>query len=215
MHKRVSARKAVLVRKTLRSRHTPLTITQHDSGLDMVVVQVALEQNRGLSVAGAYVPTPPQISQSCRRLLNRLPASAPLLLCEDSNVHRPQWEYFLEMPPSDVAVEFLQRCVDAGFTLVDTPDEITHFRGRREESCTDQTGSMHLAVSDWRANVSPLSDHHMLTCTLHQACVDSIPSAPPSVRQLLYSWGSASGSPSPTISTNKFQYTNIRSSQPT
>ncbi|RNC58855.1 putative dispersed gene family protein 1 (DGF-1) [Trypanosoma cruzi] len=69
MHKRVSARKAVLVRKTLRSRHTPLTITQHDSGLGMVVLQFALEQNRGLSVAGAYMPAPPQISQSFRRLL--------------------------------------------------------------------------------------------------------------------------------------------------
>ncbi|PWV09554.1 putative Endonuclease-reverse transcriptase [Trypanosoma cruzi] len=215
MHKRVSARKAVLVRKTLRSRHTPLTITQHDSGLEMVVVQVALEQNRGLSVAGAYMPVPLQISQSLRRLLNRLPASAPLLFCEDSNAHRPQWESFLETPPSDVAVEFLQRCADAGFTLVDTPGEITHVRGRRKESWTDQTGSRHLAVSDWRANVSPLSDHHMLTFTLYQACVDSIPSAPPSVRRVLYSWGSASRSPSPTISTNTSQYTNIRSSQPT
>ncbi|EKF38308.1 trans-sialidase, putative, partial [Trypanosoma cruzi marinkellei] len=64
---------------------------------------------------------PPQISQSFRRLLNCLPASLPLLLCGDSNVHHPQWEPFLEISPSEVAAEFLELCTDAGLTLVKTP----------------------------------------------------------------------------------------------
>ncbi|KAF8277876.1 putative Endonuclease-reverse transcriptase [Trypanosoma cruzi] len=47
----------------------------------------------------------------------------------------------------------------------------------------------HLTVSDWSASVSPLSDHYMLTFTLHQAFKDTIPSAPPSAPKTFYSWG--------------------------
>ncbi|PWV03340.1 putative Endonuclease-reverse transcriptase [Trypanosoma cruzi] len=71
---------AVLVRKTLRSKRIPLTIPQHDTSLEVVVVQVALDQNRDLIVAGAYMRPPPQLTQSFRRLVNCLPASTPLLL---------------------------------------------------------------------------------------------------------------------------------------
>ncbi|EKF28592.1 dispersed gene family protein 1 (DGF-1), putative, partial [Trypanosoma cruzi marinkellei] len=125
---------AVLVRKTLRSRRIPFTIPQHDTSLEVVVVQVALEQNRDLIVASAYMRPPPQISQSLRRLLNCLPASLPLLLCGDFNMHHPQWEPFLEISPSEVAAEFLELCTDAGLTLVNTPGEITHAHGTRERS---------------------------------------------------------------------------------
>ncbi|EKF28982.1 hypothetical protein MOQ_007250, partial [Trypanosoma cruzi marinkellei] len=114
---------AVLVRKTLRSRRIPFTIPQHDTSLEVVVVQVALDQNRDLIVASAYMRPPPQISQSFRRLLNCLPASLPLLLCGDFNMHHPQWEPFLENSPSEVAAEFLELCTDAGLTLVNTPGE--------------------------------------------------------------------------------------------
>ncbi|EKF27185.1 hypothetical protein MOQ_009098, partial [Trypanosoma cruzi marinkellei] len=58
---------AVLVRKTLRSRRIPFTIPQHGTSLEVVVVQVALDQNRDLIVASAYMRPPPQISQPFRR----------------------------------------------------------------------------------------------------------------------------------------------------
>ncbi|EKF29477.1 dispersed gene family protein 1 (DGF-1), putative [Trypanosoma cruzi marinkellei] len=64
---------AVLVRKTLRPRRIPFTIPQHDTSLEVVVVQVALDQNRDLIVASAYMRPPPQISQSFRRLINCQP----------------------------------------------------------------------------------------------------------------------------------------------
>ncbi|PWV15828.1 hypothetical protein C3747_27g117 [Trypanosoma cruzi] len=176
---------AVLVRKTLRSERIPLTIPQHDTSLEVVVVQVALDQNRDLIVASAYMRPPPQVTQSFRRLVNCLPASSPLLLCGDFNMHHPQWEPFLETSPSEVAAEFLELCTDAGLTLVNTPGEITYARGTRERSCIDLTWSKHLTVSDWSASVSPLSDHYMLTFTLHQAFKDTIPSAP----KFFYSWG--------------------------
>ncbi|PWV01948.1 L1Tco protein [Trypanosoma cruzi] len=176
---------AVLVRKTLRSKRIPLTIPQHDTSLEVVVVQVALDQNRDLIVASAYMRPPPQVTQSFRRLVNCLPASSPLLLCGNFNTHHPQWEPFLESSPSEVAAEFLELCTDAGLTLVNTPGEITYARGTRERSCIDLTWSKHLTVSDWSASVSPLSDHYMLTFTLHQAFKDTIPSAP----RIFYSWG--------------------------
>ncbi|KAF5213868.1 serine/threonine protein kinase [Trypanosoma cruzi] len=132
---------------------------------------------------------PPQVTQSFRRLVNCLPASSPLLLCGDFNMHHPQWEPFLESSPSEVAAEFLELCTDAGLTLVNTPGEITYARGTRERSCIDPTWSKHLTVSDWSASVSPLSDHYMLTFTLHQAFKDTIPSAPPSAPKTFYSWG--------------------------
>ncbi|PWU84606.1 putative Endonuclease-reverse transcriptase [Trypanosoma cruzi] len=176
---------AVLVRKALRSKRIPLTIPQHDTGHEVVVVQVALYQNRDLIVASAYMRPPPQVTQSFRRLVNCLPASTPLLLCGDFNMHHPQWEPFLETSPSEVAAEFLELCTDAGLTLVNTPGEITYARGTRERSCIDLTWSKHLTVSDWSASVSPLSDHYMLTFTLHQAFKDTIPSAP----KFFYSWG--------------------------
>ncbi|KAF5214688.1 hypothetical protein ECC02_012693 [Trypanosoma cruzi] len=176
---------AVLVRKTLRSKRVPLTIPQHDTSLEVVVVQVALDQNRDLIVASAYMRPPPQVTQSFRRLVNCLPASSPLLLCGDFNMHHPQWEPFLESSPSEVAAEFLELCTDAGLTLVNTPGEITYARGTGERSCIDLTWSKHLTVSDWSASVSPLSDHYMLTFTLHQAFMDTIPSAP----RIFYSWG--------------------------
>ncbi|KAF8306286.1 putative Endonuclease-reverse transcriptase [Trypanosoma cruzi] len=100
-------------------------------------------------------------------------------------MHHPQWEPFLETSPSEVAAEFLELCTDAGLTLVNTPGEITYARGTRERSCIDLTWSKHLTVSDWSASVSPLSDHYMLTFTLHQAFKDTIPSAP----KFFYSWG--------------------------
>ncbi|KAF8289854.1 putative trans-sialidase, partial [Trypanosoma cruzi] len=180
---------AVLVRKTLRSKRIPLTIPQHDTSLEVVVVQVALDQNRDLIVASAYMRPPPQVTQSFRRLVNCLPASSPLLLCGDFNMHHPQWEPFLESSPSEVAAEFLELCTDAGLTLVNTPGEITYARGTRERSCIDLTWSKHLTVSDWSASVSPLSVHYMLTFTLHQAFMDTIPSAPPSAPKTFYSWG--------------------------
>ncbi|PWV12719.1 hypothetical protein C3747_48g245 [Trypanosoma cruzi] len=180
---------AVLVRKTLRSKRIPLTIPQHDTSLEVVVVQVALDQNRDLIVASAYMRPPPQVTQSFRRLVNCLPASSPLLLCGDFNMHHPQWEPFLETSPSEVAAEFLELCTDAGLTLVNTPGEVTYARGTRERSCIDLTWSKHLTVSDWSASVSPLSDHYMLTFTLHQAFKDTIPSAPPSAPKFFYSWG--------------------------
>ncbi|PWU94115.1 L1Tco protein [Trypanosoma cruzi] len=176
---------AVLVRKTLRSKRIPLTIPQHDTSLEVVVAQVALDQNRDLIVASAYMRPPPQVTQSFRRLVNCLPASTPLLLCGDFNMHHPQWEPFLETSPSEVAAEFLELCTDAGRTLVNTPGEITYARGTRERSCIDLTWSKHLTVSDCSASVSPLSDHYMLTFTLHQAFKDTIPSAP----KFFYSWG--------------------------
>ncbi|PWV01888.1 putative Endonuclease-reverse transcriptase [Trypanosoma cruzi] len=176
---------AVLVRTTLRSKRIPLTIPQHDTSLEVVVVQVALDQNRDLIVASAYMRPPPQVTQSFRRLVNCLPASTPLLLCGDFNTHHPQWEPFLETSPSEVAAEFLELCTDAGLTLVNTPGEITYARGTGERSCIDLTWSKHLTVSDWSASVSPLSDHYMLTFTLHQAFKDTIPSAP----KFFYSWG--------------------------
>ncbi|PWV06536.1 hypothetical protein C3747_114g118 [Trypanosoma cruzi] len=176
---------AVLVRKTLRSKRIPLTIPQHDTGLEVVVVQVALDQNRDLIVASAYMRPPPQVTQSFRRLVNSLPASSPLLLCGDFNMHHPQWEPFLETSPSEVAAESLELCTDVGLTLVNTPGVITYARGTRERSCIDLTWSKHLTVSDWSASVSPLSDHYMLTFTLHQAFKDTIPSAP----KFFYSWG--------------------------
>ncbi|KAF8292357.1 putative Endonuclease-reverse transcriptase [Trypanosoma cruzi] len=123
---------AVLVRKTLRSKRIPLTIPQHDTSLEVVVVQVALDQNRDLIVASAYMRPPPQVTQSFRRLVNCLPASTPLLLCGDFNMHHPQWEPFLETSPSEAAAEFLELCTDAGLTLVNTPGEITYARGTRE-----------------------------------------------------------------------------------
>ncbi|KAF8301286.1 putative trans-sialidase [Trypanosoma cruzi] len=169
---------AVLVRKTLRSKRIPLTIPQHDTSLEVVLVQVALDQNRDLIVASAYMRPPPQVTQSFRRLVTCLPASSPLLLCGDFNMHHPQWEPFLESSPSEVAAEFLELCTDAGLTLVNTPGEITYARGTRERSCIDLAWSKHLTVSDWSASVSPLSDHYMLTFTLHQAFMDTIPSAP-------------------------------------
>ncbi|KAF8302550.1 hypothetical protein TcBrA4_0050300 [Trypanosoma cruzi] len=104
-------------------------------------------------------------------------------------MHHPQWEPFLETSPSEVAAEFLELCTDAGLTLVNTPGEITYARGTRERSCIDLTWSKHLTVSDWSASVSPLSDHYMLTFTLHQAFKDTIPSAPPSAPKFFYSWG--------------------------
>ncbi|KAF8295175.1 putative trans-sialidase, partial [Trypanosoma cruzi] len=180
---------AVLVGKTLRSKRIPLTIPQHDTSLEVVVVQVALDQSRDLIVASAYMRPPPQVTQSFRRLVNCLPASSPLLLCGDFNMHHPQWEPFLESSPSEVAAEFLELCTDAGLTLVNTPGEITYARGTRERSCIDLTWSKHLTVSDWSASVSPLSDHYMLTFTLHQAFMDTIPSAPPSAPKTFYSWG--------------------------
>ncbi|KAF8298132.1 putative trans-sialidase, partial [Trypanosoma cruzi] len=180
---------AVLVRKTLRSKRIPPTIPQHDTSLEVVVVQVALDQNRDLIVASAYMRPPPQVTQSFRRLVNCLPASSPLLLCGDFNMHHPQWEPFLESSPSEVAAEFLELCTDAGLTLVNTPGEITYARGTRERSCIDLTWSKHLTVSDWSASVSPLSDHYMLTFTPHQAFKDTIPSAPPSAPKTFYSWG--------------------------
>ncbi|PWU85224.1 putative Endonuclease-reverse transcriptase [Trypanosoma cruzi] len=176
---------AVLVRKALRSKRIPLTIPQHDTGHEVVVVQVALYQNRDLIVASVYMRPPPQVTQSFRRLVNCLPASTPLLLCGDFNMRHPQWEPFLETSPSEVAAEFLELCTDAGLTLVNTPGEITYARGTRERSCIDLTWSKHLTVSDWSASVSPLSDHYMLTFTLHQAFKDTIPSAP----KFFYSWG--------------------------
>ncbi|EKG00103.1 phosphatidylinositol kinase related protein, putative [Trypanosoma cruzi] len=100
-------------------------------------------------------------------------------------MHHPRWESFLEASPSEVAAEFLELCTDAGLTLVNTPGEITYARGTRERSCIDLTWSKHLTVSDWSASVSPLSDHYMLTFTLHQAFKDTIPSAP----KFFYSWG--------------------------
>ncbi|PWV20621.1 putative Endonuclease-reverse transcriptase/Reverse transcriptase (RNA-dependent DNA polymerase) [Trypanosoma cruzi] len=169
---------AVLVRTTLRSKRIPLTIPQHDTSLEVVVVQVALDQNRDLIVASAYMRPPPQVTQSFRRLVNCLPASSPLLLCGDFNTHHPQWEPFLETSPSEVAAAFLELCTDAGLTLVNTPGEITYARGTRERSCIDLTWSKHLTVS-------PLSDHYMLTFTLHQAFKDTIPSAP----RIFHSWG--------------------------
>ncbi|KAF8284604.1 putative trans-sialidase [Trypanosoma cruzi] len=180
---------AVLVRKTFRSKRIPLTIPQHDTSLEVVVVQVALDQNRDLIVASAYMRPPPQVMQSFRRLVNCLPASSPLLLCGDFNMHHPQWEPFLQSSPSEVAAEFLELCTDAGLTLVNIPGEITYARGTRERSCIDLTWSKHLTVPDWSASVSPLSDHYMLTFTLHQAFKDTIPSAPPSAPKIFYSWG--------------------------
>ncbi|EKF39546.1 hypothetical protein MOQ_000225 [Trypanosoma cruzi marinkellei] len=44
---------AVLVRKTLRSRRIPFTIPQHDTSLEVVAVQAALDRNRDLIVASA------------------------------------------------------------------------------------------------------------------------------------------------------------------
>ncbi|PWV10783.1 putative Endonuclease-reverse transcriptase/Reverse transcriptase (RNA-dependent DNA polymerase) [Trypanosoma cruzi] len=176
---------AVLVRKTLRSKRIPLAIPQHDTSLEVVVVQVALNQNRDLMVASAYTRPPPQVTQSFRRLVNCLPASTPLLLCGDFNMHHPQWEPFLETSPSEVAAEFLELFTDAGLVLVSIPGEITYARGTRERSCIDLTWSKHLTVSDWSASVSPLSDHYMLTFTLHQAFKDTIPSAP----KFFYIWG--------------------------
>ncbi|PWV16258.1 putative Endonuclease-reverse transcriptase/Reverse transcriptase (RNA-dependent DNA polymerase) [Trypanosoma cruzi] len=176
---------AVLVRKTLRSKRIPLTIPQHDTSLEVVVAQVALDQNRDLIVASAYMRPPPQVTQSFRRLVNCLPASSPLLLCGDFKMHHPQWEPFLESSPSEVAADFLELCTDAGLTLVNTPGEIAYARGTRERSCIDLTWSKHLTVSIWSASVSPLSDHYMLTFTLHQAFKDTIPSAP----MIFYSWG--------------------------
>ncbi|PWU91525.1 putative Endonuclease-reverse transcriptase [Trypanosoma cruzi] len=176
---------AVLVRKTLRSKRIPLTIPQHDTSLEVVVIQAALDQNRDLIVASPYVRPPPQVTQSFRRLVNCLPASSPFLLCGDFNMHHPQWEPFLETSPSEVAAESLELCTDVGLTLVNTPGEITYARGTRERSCIDLTWSKHLTVSDWSASVSPLSDHYMLTFTPHQAFKDTIPSAP----KFFYSWG--------------------------
>ncbi|EKF32161.1 hypothetical protein MOQ_003992 [Trypanosoma cruzi marinkellei] len=100
-------------------------------------------------------------------------------------MHHPQWEPFLETSPSEVAAAFLELRTDAGITLVNTPGEITHARGARERSCIDLKWSKHLTVSDWLASVTPLSDHYMLTFTLHQAFKDTIPSAP----RMFYSWG--------------------------
>ncbi|PWU84265.1 putative Endonuclease-reverse transcriptase [Trypanosoma cruzi] len=201
---------AVLVRKTLRSKRIPLTIPQHDTSLEVVVVQVALDQNRDLIVASAYMRPPPQVTQSFRRLVNCLLASTPLLLCGDFNMHHPQWEPFLENSPSEVAAEFLELCTDAGLTLVNTPGEITYARGTRERSCIDLTWSKHLTVSDWSASVSPLSDHYMLTFTLHQAFKI------PYLRHLSFSTvgGSASGIYSSRTSTHNFRHMTIRSSPP-
>ncbi|EKF29667.1 hypothetical protein MOQ_006537 [Trypanosoma cruzi marinkellei] len=100
-------------------------------------------------------------------------------------MHHPQWEPFLEIPPSEVAAEFLELCTDAGLTLVNTPGEITHARCTREISCIDLKWSKHLTVSDWSASVTPLGDHYMLTFAPHQAFKDTIPSAP----RMFYSWG--------------------------
>ncbi|KAF8287363.1 putative Endonuclease-reverse transcriptase [Trypanosoma cruzi] len=108
---------AVLVRKTLRSKRIPLTIPQHDTSLEVVVVQVALDQNRDLIVASAYMRPPPQVTQSFRRLVNCLPASSPLLLCGDFNMHHPQWEPFLESSPSEVAAEFFRTVHGCGTHL--------------------------------------------------------------------------------------------------
>ncbi|EKF29352.1 hypothetical protein MOQ_006869, partial [Trypanosoma cruzi marinkellei] len=205
---------AVLVRKTLRSRRIPFTVPRHDTSLEVVVVQVALDQNRDLIAASAYMRPPPQISQSLRRSLNCLPASLPLLLCGDFNMHHPQWEPFLETSPSEVAAEFLELCADAGITLVNTPGEITHARGARERSCIDLKWSTHLTVSDWLASVTPLSDHYMLTFTPHQSFKDTIPSAPPSAPRMFYSWGNVNGIYLQRTQTHNFQHTIIRSSLP-
>ncbi|RNC54078.1 membrane associated protein [Trypanosoma cruzi] len=142
------------------------------------------------------------------------PSPTPLLLCGDFNMHHPQWEPFLETSSSEVAAEFLELCTDAGLTLVNIPGEITCARGTRERSCIDLTWSKHLTVSDWSASVSPLSDHYMLTFTLHQAFKDTIPSAPPSAPRIFYSWGSAIGIHSSRTSTHNFRHTTIKSSPP-
>ncbi|PWV05927.1 putative Endonuclease-reverse transcriptase [Trypanosoma cruzi] len=216
MHSRASAREAVwrcwcgkLSAPSVYPHHP-----QHDTSLEVVVVQVALDQNRDLIVASAYMRPPPQVTQSFRRLVNCLPASSPLLLCGDFNMHHPQWEPFLETSPSEVAAEFLELCTDAGLTLVNTPGEITYARGTRERSCIDLTWSKHLAVPDWSASVSPLSDHYMLTFTLHQAFKDTIPSAPPSAPRIFTVGGSASGIYSLRTSTHNFRHTTIKSSPP-
>ncbi|EKF38427.1 dispersed gene family protein 1 (DGF-1), putative [Trypanosoma cruzi marinkellei] len=176
---------AVLVWKTLRSRRAPFTIPQHDTSLEVVVLQVVLDQNRDPIAASAYMRPPPQRPQSFRRFLNRLPVSLPPLLCGDFKTHHPRWEPFLENSPSEVAAEFLELCTDAGLALVNTPREITHARGTSERSCIDLKWSKHLTVSDWSASVTPLGDHYMLTFTLHQAFKDTMPSAP----RMFYSWG--------------------------
>ncbi|KAF8296570.1 hypothetical protein TcYC6_0085040 [Trypanosoma cruzi] len=82
----------------------------------------------------------------------------------------------------------MQPRTDAGPALVNTPGETKCARGGRERSCIDRTWSRHLTVSDWTANVPPLSDHYVLTFTLHQAFKDTMPSAPTSVRRVFYSW---------------------------
>ncbi|PWU95548.1 putative Endonuclease-reverse transcriptase [Trypanosoma cruzi] len=65
---------AVLVRKTLRSKRIPLAIPQHDTSLEVVVVQAALDQNRDLIVASAYMRPPPQVTQSFQAV-SKLPSS--------------------------------------------------------------------------------------------------------------------------------------------
>ncbi|KAF8292360.1 putative Endonuclease-reverse transcriptase [Trypanosoma cruzi] len=64
---------AVLVRKTLRSKRIPLTIPQHDTSLEVVVVQVALDQNRDLIVASAYMR--PHASNAILQAVSKLPSS--------------------------------------------------------------------------------------------------------------------------------------------
>ncbi|KAF8283602.1 putative Endonuclease-reverse transcriptase [Trypanosoma cruzi] len=65
---------AVLVRKTLRSKRIPLTIPQHDTSLEVVVVQVALDQNRDLIVASAYNETT-TASNATLQAVSKLPSS--------------------------------------------------------------------------------------------------------------------------------------------
>ncbi|PWV05930.1 putative Endonuclease-reverse transcriptase [Trypanosoma cruzi] len=68
--------------------------------------------------------------------------------------------------------------------------------------------------ADWSASVSPLSDHYMLTFTLHQAFKDTIPSAPPSAPKFFYSWGKCKWDLFIRTSTHNFRHTTIKSSPP-
>ncbi|RNC54150.1 L1Tc protein [Trypanosoma cruzi] len=54
---------AALVRKNLRSKRMPLITPQRDSSLEVVMVRVALGQNRDLIVASTYMRPPPQLTQ--------------------------------------------------------------------------------------------------------------------------------------------------------
>ncbi|KAF8302553.1 putative RNA helicase [Trypanosoma cruzi] len=79
---------------------------QHDTSLEVVVVQVALDQNRDLIVASAYMRPHRRVTQSFRRLVKsafQLDAASAVRGFQHAS---PTVEPFLETSPSEVAADF-------------------------------------------------------------------------------------------------------------